>query len=812
MFNKDLTIAFRNLWKSKFFSAINVLGVTGGIAAFMLIMSYLRFEYSFDDFHVKGDRIYRVPMEIIEKSEKNALPQTFAFTFPAVAPALKRDFPEVEEVVRLRRQGGMVRQEDLRIIESGTIYYVDPSFFSIFSYEAGQGDLKNVFKEQNDAVITATTAEKYFGQADPINKILTFNGEDYIVKAVLKEVPVQSHFQFNILFNYDKYIQLARNRGSDAQGSWEWSDFYTYILLKPEADVAQLQKKLPDFAQRHMGDMMQTKNYTVHFALQPLSEIHTHSKYDYEMAGNGDYNYLRYLGIAAVFILLIAWVNYINLTTAKSLERSKEIGIRKVIGAQKAQLVRLFLTELFLINFIAVLLAFVAFYFLLPHFSNFIKKDISKLPIADMGLWALTLSAILGGATTSGIYPAWVLSNFQPAGAIKSTVGSTEGRQWGKVAVRKSLVLFQFIISIVLIAGAIGFYRQLSFMSKADLGLNVDQTLVVQQSIRLDSADYGAVVSFVNQLNSHPDIYSVAGSTSVPGVEVGGSTNFSLINAESEKRCRVLGVDEYYIPAYELSMVVGRNFSNDIGQEGSEVPVRVILNETAAKLFGFSNADAIGKRIKDDETVFEIIGILKDYHHETLQHGIDPIVFYQGELHRLDNFSIKINTENVAQVMNFVQEKWKAGFPESPFRSFFVDERFDAQYNNDRLFSSVLWMFTLLAVVIASLGLIGLSQYTLSKKRKEIAIRKVLGSTIGAVYWMITREYLVLILLAGLPAIPIAYYFLNNWISGYAFRISLGWYLFLLPLAIIATVFLVAIFYQSLRAANENPVESLKNE
>ena len=414
MIKNYFKIAWRNLWKNKTFSAINIFGLSIGIAAFLLIINYLRFEYSYDDAHVNKDRIFRVPMVISEKDGKE---QTFSFTYPTVGPAMKKDFPEMQESARFRRQGGIVRHGDQKIIEAGTLYYADASLFNIFSFRFVKGSAASAFKELNDAVITAETAKKYFGDADPIGKSLHYRNEDYIVKAVLEDIPANSHIRFNILLNYDKYIQL----NPEANTSWGWSDFYTYVLLKPGANVKTLEAKMGSFAQRYLGADMKQRDYSIAFHLQPLKDIHLRSKYDYEMAGNGNLSYLKYLGIAALFILFIAWINYVNLSTAHSLDRSKEVGIRKVVGAGKFQLIRQFLGESLFINTIAILIGILIFRLTLSPFSNLVQKDISSLYVSDWRFWTFVILLFLLGTLLAAFYPAFVLSSFQPIYSIKTS-------------------------------------------------------------------------------------------------------------------------------------------------------------------------------------------------------------------------------------------------------------------------------------------------------------------------------------------------------------------------------------------------------
>jgi putative ABC transport system permease protein len=798
--------AWRNLRKNKIFSAINIFGLSAGVAAFLLIVNYLRFEYSYDDAHEKKDRIFRVPMVVSEKGGKE---QTFAFTFPAVAPALKKDFPEIEEVARFRRQGGIVKHGEQKIIEPGTLYYADPALFNIFSFRFIKGNAATAFTELNDAVITAETAKKYFGDTDPIGQALRYRNEDYIVKAVLEDIPANSHIRFNILLNYNKYIQLTNGNAST---SWFWSDFYTYVLLKPGTDAKALETKFAGFTERYVGDDMKQRAYQLALHLQPLKDIHLRSRYDYELAGNGNLSYLKYLGIAALFILFIAWINYVNLSTAHSLDRSREVGIRKVVGAGKFQLIRQFLAESLFLNTIAVVAGILIFRLTLPAFSNLVEKDISSLYVSDWRFWVFVVLLFLAGTLLAAFYPAFVLSSFQPIYSIKASGGGS-GLKSGKNILRKSLVVLQFVAAIVLISGAIGFYRQLHYMQSRDLGVNISQTLVVQQSANQDSSGIPAFKAFINDMEANPAVESVTASTSVPGGEVGSSSDYALKNSQSGKRCRNLGVDNKFIPAYGLTIIAGRNFATDKPPVDTAVTLNILVNETAARIFGFDNpADILGKEMDGSGYHCRVIGVVKDYHQESLQYSYDPIVFYPEEERNLGNFSLKLHTGNLPGMMDFVKQKWGAYFAESPFRYFFLDEQFDAQYKSDKLFATVLWLFTVIAIVIACLGLFGLSLFTIAKRNKEISIRKVLGATLFQITSLITKDYLKLVIIAGVFALPVAYILVNNWLKDYAFHISIGIGFFLLPLLMIVAITLLTVLYQSLKAAVANPVKSLRTE
>lgn len=799
--------AWRNMLKNKTFSAINVSGLAIGIAAFLLIVNYLRFEYSFDDFNAKKDRIFRVPMII---SETDGKPQTFAFTYPALAPAMKKDFPEVEEAVRFRRRWGVVQRGDTKLVEEGTIYYVDPGVFDVFSFPFEKGNAATAFKQLNDAVITHSTAEKYFGKENPIGKTIHFNDEDYVVTAELKDVPANSHLQFNILLNYNKYIQSTNN---NAATSWNWSDFYTYVLVKPGTDASALQAKMPAFAQRYKGDDMKKNGYTCSFQIEPLMDIHTRSSYDYEMMGSGDLSYLKYLGFAALFILLIAVVNYINLSTAHSLERSKEVGVRKVVGATKSQLVSQFLAETFMTNLLGILCGFLLFKLALPQFSTLINQSVTDLQTNSGLFWVIVFAVFIVSTLLAGFYPAFVLSSFAPIETLKSTAGAV-GTGKGGVLFRKSLVVFQFVAAIILIGGAIGFYSQLKFMSNRSLGININQTLVFQQTLSLDSSKTTAVEAAINELQKIPGVEHVTASTDVPGGEVGSSSAFRLLNSNEGKRCRTFGIDENFIPHFGLTVLAGRNFDKDkpAGNDTTQL-LSVIINETAAKTFGFKNpADAVNATLTGAGFQCKVIGVMNDYHQQSLQFNFDPIVYYPEQHINMTNFSLKVRTSNLAAVTEKAKEVWSRIFPQSPLQFFFLDEFFNRQYNSDRLFSTILWWFTVLAIVAASLGLFGLSLYTVTKRSKEIGIRKVLGATVLQIITLITKDYVKLILIAGLVAVPVAYFLLRNWLADYAFHISPGLWFFLLPVALILVIALLTVLYQSLKAAAANPVKSLRTE
>ncbi|HMH21552.1 MAG TPA: ABC transporter permease [Puia sp.] len=807
MLQNYFKVAWRNLIKNKTFSAINIFGLAIGIAAFLLIVNYLRFEYSFDGFNTKEDRIFRVPMTITETGGKE---QTFAFTYPALAPALKKDYPEVEEAVRFRRVWGVVSHGDKKFIENGQVYYVDPSIFNVFTLNFEKGSKATAFQGLNDAVITHSTATKYFGNEDPVGKPLRYREEDYIVSAVLDDVPANSHIQFNILLNFNKYIQLTQGASNT---SWTWSDFYTYLLLKPGTKAEALQARMPGFADRYLSDRMKKDGFKISFQIQPLKDIHTRSAYAYEMAGSGNLYYLKYLGWAALLILCIALVNYINLSTARSLERSKEVGLRKVVGATRPQLIRQFLIESLLLNAFGIILGFALFKLSLPSFARLIGREVADLQVYDSRYWISLLLIFVVSTLLAGFYPSFILSSFQPIQSIKS-FSISGGKGQGKAFLRRSLVVFQFTAAIVLIGGALGFYRQMRFMSNKDLGVNIKQTLVLQQTVNLDSSRSNSVELLIHQLQAIPGVQMVTASTSVPGADVGSSTTFKRLNAQNDKRTRVLGVDEKFVPNYGLSVLAGRNFDKDkAASDDTAQIISILLNETAAKTLGFASpAEAINQRVEGAGHHCRVIGVINDYHQQSLQYDFDPIVFYPEQHVNMTNFALKLETGDLSQVIEKAKSTWNGAFPQSPLQFFFLDEYFSRQYKNDQLFVTILWLFTILAIVVASLGLLGLSLYTVAKRLKEISIRKVLGANVLQITALITKDYIKLIICAGVIATPVAYFLLQNWLKGYAFHIEIGYLFLLLPVSLILVIALLTVLYQSLKAALSNPARNLRTE
>lgn len=806
MIQNYLKLALRNLLHNKVFSAVNIVGLSIGVAVCLLVLNFIQFQRSYDNFQEHADRIFRVPMTV---QEKGGGLQTFAFTYPAVGPHLKRDFPEVEDMVRLRFFGGLAKRGEVTEQVGGC--FADASFFDIFSFKMLEGDPKTVFSQPYSAVLTQKMAGLLFGQENPVGKSFKFREREWTVRGLLENPPVNSHLylRLGMLLDYPTYVQITKEDGGDAEGSWGWSDFYTYLLLRPGADPDALAAKLPDFTERYMGETMKKEGFEQRFILQPLRDIHLHSNYDYELTGNGDFKFIYALGAAGLFILLIAWLNYVNLATARALDRGKEVGVRKVNGATPGHLIRQFLTESLLVNVLAIALGAVLFGLTLNFFARLVDRAPKDLLPHGVGFWALLVGLFGLGALVAGLYPARVLAGFNPVFSLKNML--SKGMTGSKARLRKTLVVGQFSIAIVLVTGVLALFFQLQFMQKQSLGVDIDQTLVLREAAsRPDSAGQTPVRSFLNDVRALAGVVSTTKSTGVPGEELGNSTDFKRVGGDQSKRCRTLGVDERFIGQYQLQLLTGRGFSENYKAEEQTC----ILNETAVKILGFQNADdALGQQIINpgDSIPLSIVGVVKDYHQQSLRYSFDPTVFYARN-DNWDYYSLKTSASDMPALVTQVQALWKKHFPDAPFNYFFLDTYYNQQYQLDRMFGAVMLGCTALALLVACLGLFGLSLFTVAKREKEIGVRKVLGASVAQIIGLVTREYVWLILIAGAITLPVAVFGVQKFLESYAFHIQLGWWFYALPVAVLLLVAFLTTAGQSWRAALANPVESLRSE
>ncbi|MCW5911800.1 MAG: ABC transporter permease [Cyclobacteriaceae bacterium] len=803
MLKNYLITTLRSIAKRKAFTLLNVFGLSIGLAASLLILQYVKDELSFDDFHAKHENIYRVEFDAYRDGK-----QIFrcATAFPKVAPMLKADFPEVEDATRLylRYGGGVIRYNETAIKEDN-LFQAEQNFFSIFSYPLLSGVAK--LDQPNTAIVEKETARKYFGDADPVGKRIRFgDNEEYEITGVM-ESPVNSHLKFSFLFSYPTLVTLW---GEQFENAWGWYDFYNYVLLKPGSSPEALEAKFPAFVDKYgtnnnsgIKESERTK-----FVLQPLKEIHLYSDLIQEAGVNGNGTAVYFLMIIALFILVIAWVNYINLSTARAVERAKEVGIRKSIGAHRAQLIYQFISEAFVINLAAALFGLLLVYLAIPAFNEMADKHLTFSVFADKNLWFSLAALFMTGSLFSGLYPAFILSSYQPAKVLK---GSMKGSRDG-LFLRKGLVVGQFIFSVALIAGTLIVYRQLQFMQNRDLGINIDQTVVINGPgfLAQDSLYGNYLQVYKNSLAAHPAVKNFTAATEVPGNLIYWTNGAQRIGDEVSQRNQmyIMGIDHDFFKTFGNTLLSGRGYAFEFTADSSSV----ILNRKAVEIFNMETPEnAIGQRIRIGGDTLNVVGVVENYHQEGLKQDFRPTAFRLVQNAR-SYFCVKVDTDKLGQTMAFLKEKYAEVFPNNPFDYFFLDTFFNRQYKNERQFGSVFGFFAGLAIFVACLGLFGLASFTAAQRTKEIGIRKVLGSSVSAVFILLSKDFLRLVAIANVIAIPVVWYIMNQWLDSFAFRVSIDVWIFIVAAVLTTLIALITVSYQSISAATTNPVKSLRYE
>lgn len=789
MFKNYLKTAWRNLWRNKIFSFINVLGLTIGLTACFFIFLYVRFELSYDTFHPKGDRIYHVTCDIKTPSEtikSGSTPWPFG-------PNMQRDFPEIAAFTRVSFDNVLIKKGDVSFQEERTLY-ADSSLFRVFGFKLAEGDPATALKEVNSVVLSKTAAKKYFGEEDPMGQavLLTGDGLPATVTGVMEDMPQNSQLRADVLVSMSTVVKQARGI-DDAWGNF---GVITFLLLKPNASAAALQAKFPDFIERHNGNERRQAKMLYTVLLEPLKDIYLHSTRPAFESGSITNVYI--FSVIAIFILFIACINFINLTTARSVERAKEIGIRKVVGATKMELVRQFIGECVLLCLMAFVLTLVLFSALLPAFNLLAGKTVSTGLLAN-GWYILVLQAAATGiGLLAGIYPALVLSSFRPVTVLKGRFASgTKG-----IFLRKGLVVTQFAISIALIIGTITVYLQMHYMHSKDLGFNKEQVLVI------DTHGDAAREAFKTAIAGIPRVREATMSSTVPGGSPLGAYS-EIQNKEGDMQVANLDlyyVDYDYLKEYNMKVVAGRAFSRDFGSDTSQA---MMINEAAAKLFGYvTPAEAIGRSFRQWGRQGTIIGVLKDFHFRSLQENIKPLTM-RLEPHQCNMISVKILPGDLSRTIAAIERQWKTMIPSRPFDYFFLDEFFDRQYRTEERFGKLFFNFALLAIIISCLGLLGLASYSAIQRTREIGIRKVMGASVRDIVHLLSKDFLRLVFVSFIIATPVAWYFMHKWLEAFAYRISIAWWVFAVSGIIALLIAIATISYQAVKAALANPVKSI---
>ncbi|MEO6303677.1 MAG: ABC transporter permease [Bacteroidia bacterium] len=803
MIKNYFTIALRNILKHKVFSLINISGLSIGIAAFLLILQYVSFETSYDKHQEKGDRIFRLQQN---RYNDGKLTTQWAAGAAGVGKTIKDVFPEIESMAKLTPEEAVISYEDKKFKEK-KIFFATNSFLPMFSYKATKGNLADALNEPFTAVITESTAKKYFGNENPIGKVLSNNKQDgYKVTAVVPDMPENTHLKFDILFSFATYLKFA---GPEAETTFDWDGFYTYILLMPGTKPVAMEKKIKTYIAKKIGEEYKKRNESVEYKLQPMRDIHLYSSYMMEMETNGNGQSVYFLLIIAVFIIIIAWINYINLSTARAIDRAKEVGVRKVLGSYRSQLIIQFMFEALLINMLAVFFAFILVLISLPLFNSLTGKHTSFLLIAEPRFWLAIIGLFIGGTLLAGIYPAFVMSSFKPITVLKGKF--TRSKQGAFL--RQSLVIIQFATSVILMVGTFGVYRQLNFMQDQDLGINIDKTLVLRGPSVIDTATYKErVKTFKTELKKIPGIHKVVVSTSVPGKKPGWNAGGIKLVEDGEGKSnqyRVIGIDYDFLEAYGIKVLKGRNFSTEFPTDKKSV----LFNEAAVKLIGFNKPeDALNRRIDFWGEQYTIVGIVSNHHQEGLREPYDAHIFRLIP-NNSSFISLKIEGNTDPQeIIKTAEKKWTEFFPGNPYEYFFLDDHYKEQYIADKQFGKTFTLFAVLAIVVACLGLLGLASFVTTQRTKEIGIRKISGATVPKLLLLLTKDFIKPVLVSFIIAVPITYYLLNKWLQNYAFKASITGWLFILPGLLILIIAIVTISTQTYKAANANPVKSLRTE
>ncbi len=796
LFNNYLKITFRNFKRQKAYTIINVAGLAVGIACCICIFVYVHYELSYDRFHAHADNIYRLVM----KGDISGNPLDVALSSGPIGPTLVKDFPEVYNVVRFQhRNRTPVSYMEKQFLED-SIFYADTTVFDVFTFPLLNGNPETALKNPYSAVITQETARRYFGRENPLGKVLRFNRqEEYAVTGVMEDVPENSHFDLDFLLSYENLLITNRSKIE----SWTQFINYTYILLKEGANPQEIEKKIPALNAEHMGFNPSDMGWNLFFTLQPLKAIHLHSNLQGEIKGNSDIAYAYIFSSIAFLILLLACINFMNLATARSSNRAKEVGLRKVLGAIKGKLIKQFLGESLVYSFLSLLLALVLVALALP-----ILRSLSGYPLEVRYLeipWLIpgVIGIALFVGLFAGIYPALVLAGFQPAKVIKGGLESAHQRR----LFRNVLVAIQLAISTFLLIGTGIISKQTLFMKNKKLGFDKEHIIVLQI---IDDSVRQSISAIKQELKNLPGIINVTASSHIPGWD--GLAQAHLpegFSMEDTQIMRIIHIDQDFLETLGIELVSGRSFSLQFPSDSQN---SILINEAAAKKFGWDNP--LGKKIQQiygNKQTKNVIGVVKDFHMSSLHNAIEPM-FINNSYPEINAICVRISPGNITEWLESIRSVWKKVVPNAPFDYFFLDESFGKQYRVEERLSRLFSYFSLLAVFIASLGLFGMACYSAEKRTKEIGIRKVLGASASGIVLMLNRELIRLFLIANVVTWPIVYLASQKWLQNFAYRTSLGLGIFLLSTFLILIITLATVTYQAVKAALANPVDSLRYE
>ncbi|MBC7887083.1 MAG: ABC transporter permease [Ferruginibacter sp.] len=802
-------MAFRNIFRNKVYALLNIVGLALGISAFLLLLEYISLEKSVNQFHANLPGMYRL---LNEDKEGKTWPQVE----PGWALQAKQRFPEVKDFCRFEEGvgKGVVARKDNKnqTYREEKIGYAEGNFFRFFSFPLQSGNAA-ALEKANTVFISAAAAKKYFGQTDPMNQVLIlfnqFGTMPYTVEGVYADMGDNSDIRYDMVFS----LETLKNPSNLNDNSWAALDnlqsqyINTFFTLNEGTNIAAFEKKISI-----LRDELKQDKDGVRFRLQALTDLHLGRLLNETLITTANIRYVYMLGAIAFLILLIAWFNYINLSTANSFKRANEVGVRKVMGASRRNLIIQFMGESLLINLVSFILAIVLMILLQPVFNKLVGKTLSLQTLANTRVWLYAIVLLLTGAVLSGAYTAFSLSGFNPIETLKGKIIKSAGG----VFLRKSLVVSQFVISISLLIATILIYAQLNYMQNKKLGINTNQLLVIRgPEIGKDSTYKNRRTAFLNNLPRQSFVKNYCASGSIPGgwynFMTSGFTQPGSKKGDEIKTYSFAIIGDRFLQTYEIGLVAGRNFTaGECAVEWNDNS-KVLMNESAIKQLGFENAEAaLRTKVQWDERALEIIGVVKDYHHTSLQRAIDPIIFYPQN--NTTYFSIRLTAERMPEKIAALEKLYKNNFAGNPFEYFFVDDNYNKGYASEKQYGSIFSTASVWAIFIACLGLFGLATFTVESRVKEIGVRKVLGASVQSIVALLSKDFLLLVLIGFLIASPLAWYAMHNWLQDFAYRVSIGWWVFGLAGGIALLIAFVTVCFQAVKAAVANPVKSLRTE
>ncbi|MHB1687438.1 MAG: ABC transporter permease [Ignavibacteriaceae bacterium] len=787
MFKNYLKIAVRNLTKQKFFSLINILGLTIGLTSVILLVLNIKFEYSFDTFHKNMDRIYRV--SVIDKHLGKAEGESYVFV-PPIGPAMAKDFPEVENYVRFSTTRTMYFTHGRNSFKIQNVTYADSSLFKIFSFHLLEGNPDKALAAPYSVLLSENTSLKIFGKENPVGKIIQIDNVPFMVTGIIENPPANSDIQFNSIISFATlYRDPAKFMG------WNGGNQYiTYVLLKKNASAEQVDKKFPDFLWSYLNQDLSKIGIKYEACLQPLKDIHLNYNEDSSSLKDN----IKIFSVVALFILLIACVNFINLSTARAGSRAKEVGMRKVLGAQRRSLIFQFLAESILICIVVLMLSFMLVELLMPWYNNLIDKQLQLSNLVDPEFIVFLLLLLTLTEIAAGLYPSLFLSSYKPINTLRGNLYKGDR----KLVLRRFLVILQFVISIVLIVSTIVINSQLNFMRSKKLGFDKENIVVIPLVNDKLKIKYQV---FKNELKGITGVVNVSATSDVPSNGF-SSNGYFPEGSNTPLMIHVVDVDDDFLNTFNIKLVKGRNFNKDIQSDENAY----LINESLAKLLGWK--EPVNKKIIRNGT-HQVIGEVEDFNYASLYYKIEPLIItHQPWQNKFDFMSVKIRPGNISRTMNSIREVWYKFVPTVPFEYDFLDQAFDKIYKSDIKFREAFLIFSILAIFVALLGLLGLASYTVELKTKEIGIRKVLGSTVSGIILLLSKEYFKWIIAANLIAWPIAYYIMHKWLQSFAYSIGIEFWIFIVAGLLVLFSALLIVCIQVFRAATANPVKSLRYE